>query len=154
MFRQKIPDFCLCRSSPNQFQHQAHTCTCTNLLIHFYLKATIQLFENCKISILQPSDTLYMYLYANFVLPAAKHVSGSRQMFNTKRTGFRTRHTDWIISYSPDGTGWLYTIQPIESLSINEHFPYWKVTKATSPSYDDIWVYFSVYLILYCLHAF
>lgn len=58
---------------------------------------------------------------------------GAARFFHMERTGFRTRQSDWIISYSPEGAGWLYTIEPIESLSINERFPYWKVTKAILP---------------------
>lgn len=74
--------------------------------------------------------------------------------FYMDRAGFRTKQTDLIKFYSPDGTGWLYTIEPIESLSINKHFSLLKSDKSYFPLYYDVWVYFSVYLILYCLPAF
>lgn len=90
---------------------------------------------------------------ANFFfwrLPNSRHTF----FFNMDRAGFRTKQTDLIKFYSPDGTGWLYTMEPIESLSINKHFSLLKSDKSYFPLYYDVWVYFSVYLILYCLPAF
>lgn len=151
MFWQKIADFCLCRSSPNQFQHQAHTWTCTNLLIHFYLKATIQLSENCKISILQPSDTLYMYLYANFFSGGCQTYILEPSDFLHEKDGlpYKTNQLNNIVF-----SGWnrMIVYYWIYRITFNKWtFSLLKSDKSyTSPSYDDIWR-FTFLFIWFCI---
>lgn len=80
-----------------------------------------------------------------FFLAAAKHVSWSRQILNTKRTGFRTtRQTDWIISYSLDGT--VYRTYRIT-------FNKWtfSLLKSDKSYFPVIWRYMG---LLFCLFDF
>lgn len=89
-----------------------------------------------------------MYLYANFFLPAAKHVSGSRQILNTKEDGlpYKSNRLNNILF-----SGWSRMIVYYRTYRITFNKWTFSLLKSDKSYFPVIWRYMG---LLFCLFDF